>query len=88
MKAEAVLISWLDDSLSRQTPNLSRGSMIDVTDAGIESSHTSETGSEGNLTHRQAGFVDEFFRKVKTASLSHCNRRRSQMSQEQAAEMA
>jgi len=80
MKTEEVLISWQDIRLSHQTPDLSRCSMIDLADSGVEASYATEPSSEGNLTHWQPGLVDELLGKVQTARLSHRNRRRSQVS--------
>jgi len=61
--------------------------MIDLANTGVESSYASKAGGKGNLTHRQTGLVNELFGKVQTPCLSDGNRRCSQVSQEQAAEM-
>jgi hypothetical protein len=88
MKPEAILISRLDLRLARQAPDLSRGPMIDLLDAGVESPYATEPGGNGNLTHGQTGLVDELFCEVQTAGLSHSHRRRPQVSQEQASKMS
>src|SRR5580698_10659239 len=50
-KMEDVLILRLDRLLSRQPPNLSRRSLVGFADRSIESSHTTETCSQGQLAH-------------------------------------
>ena len=84
MKAEKVLIFRLDFLRSRQMPDLGRSSVVDLANAGIEPPDATESGSERDLTHGQAGFVDKLFRKVQTARLCHRNRGCSQVSQEKA----
>src|SRR5215472_2582964 len=63
-------------------------SMIEIVDSGIESANAAESRGEGNLTHRQASFIDELLDEMETAGLGDRERSRSQMSQEQAAKMA
>src|SRR5208283_4856517 len=48
-KTEQILIFGLALGLPGKTPYLRRGSMIDLTNAGIESAHASEARSYGNL---------------------------------------
>jgi hypothetical protein len=74
--------------LSRQTPDFGWSSMIDLANAGVEASHATEAGRERDLAHRQTGLIDQLFCKMQTSGLSHGNRRRSQVSQKQAAKMA
>ena len=50
-------------------PDLSWGSMIDLTDAGVESSNRPETGCHRNVTHMQIRLVDELLRKMQLARL-------------------
>src|SRR5437870_5904738 len=87
-KAEEVLIFRKDSCLPREPTDLSRGSMIDLADARVESSYATESRSQGDLSHRQPGFIDERFRKVQTAGVSHRTGRRTQVSEEEAAKMA
>src|SRR5437773_7375291 len=87
-KAEEVLIFRLDFCLPRQPADLSRSSVIDLADPGVESSYAAESRSQGNSRHRQPRFVDELFRKVQTAGLSHRTGRRPQVPEEEAAKMA
>src|SRR5207245_5365103 len=77
-KAEEVLILRKDGCLPREPTDLSRGSMINLADARIESSYATESRSQGNLSHRQPGFIDKLFRKVQTAGVSHRTGRRTQ----------
>src|SRR3989442_6175298 len=77
-KAEEVLIFRKDGCLPREPTDLSRGSMIDLTDACVESSYATETRSHRDLSYRQPRFVDELFCKLQTAGFSHRNRRRTQ----------
>src|ERR1039458_1424129 len=87
MKFKEVVIPRLRVLLSRQVPDLSRRSTIDLADACVESPHAAEAGSKRNLTHRQTRLVDELFRKVQTARVRHRHRRCPQVSQEQAPKM-
>jgi hypothetical protein len=87
MQAEQVLISRLNIRLSRQAPDLSRSSMIDVVYASVEASYTTEAGREGDLIHGQAGLVNELLRKVQAARVGYRNWRCPQVSQKQAAKM-
>jgi hypothetical protein len=61
MKFKEVVIPRLRVLLSRQVPDLSRRSTIDLADACVESPHAAEAGSKRNLTHRQTRLVDELF---------------------------
>lgn len=62
--------------------------MIGLTDGGIESSDATESRGKGDVAHRQSGFIDELFCKMQAAGMSHGDRRRSEMLEKKAAEMA
>jgi hypothetical protein len=85
---EKVLISGLDLHLVSQMPDFSRGSVIDPADIGVKSTYATKARSQRNLSHWQSRLVDKPLRKVQTPCLSHGNRRRPQVSQEQAAKVA
>lgn len=88
MKLKEVVIPGLHVLLSRQMPDLRRGSMVDLADPGVEAPHAAEARSQRNLAHGQTGLVDELLRKVQTARLGHRHRGRSQVAQEEAAKMS
>src|ERR1700690_709722 len=87
-EAEEIFVFQMDRGLVREASYLSRRAMVDLADAGVESAYATETRSEGNLTHRETGLVDELLRKVQTARLSYGQRCRAQVLKEQAAKMA
>ena len=87
MKLKEVVIARLHVLLFGQATDLSRGPKIDPADAGIESPHAAESRGQGNLIHWQTRLVDQLLREVQTARLSHRNRRRAQMLQEQTSKM-
>ena len=63
-------------------------SMIEVADGGVKTANAAEARGEGNLTHRQASFINEFLGEVEPAGLGDGERGGSQMSQEQSAKMS
>lgn len=87
MEFKEVVIPRLHVLPSRQMPDLSRSSMIDVADARVESAHAAEAGGKRDLTHGQTRLVDELLGKMQTARVGHRHRRCPQMSQEQASKM-
>ena len=74
----------LDRDLARQSPNLGRCSMIDFANTGVESPDAAEARGQRDLIHWQFRFIDQFFREVQTASLSHRDWSRAKMFQKQA----
>lgn len=62
-------------------------SMIEVADSRVETSNTAESRRRGNLIHRQMSLIDELLGKMKASRLSYRERIRSQVSEEQPAEM-
>src|SRR5580704_8310210 len=86
-KPEKILILRLHHLLPGQTPNLSRSSMVDLADSGVESSNAAKTGSEGNLTHGQIRLVEKLLCEVHLARPCHRTRRSSQVLEKQAAKM-
>ena len=84
MQAKDVVIIRLDLSPSRQPSNLGGRSMIDLADARVEPSNTTESRGQRNLTHWQIRFVDQFLCEMQAARLSHRNRSSAQMFQKQA----
>jgi hypothetical protein len=82
-----IVIFRLQRPLSSQTPNLSRSSVIDLADSGVESLNAAETRSEGNITHPQIRLVDRRLRKVHLARLSDRARRCPQVLRKQTTEV-
>src|SRR5208282_4540017 len=68
-------------------PDLSRGPMIDLADAGVEPSNTAEAGGQCHIAHPQICLVNELLRKVHLASFCHRARSRAQVLEKQATEV-
>ena len=62
--------------------------MIGFGDGGIEAANAAEARGNRDLTHRQTGVVNQLLGKMQTTRLRYRAGRRSQMLQEQAAQMA
>jgi hypothetical protein len=88
MELKEVITVRLHILLPRQAPELSRGSMIDLTDTRVKAPYAAEAGSQCNLAHGQPRFVDKFLGKVQPTRPRHRHRWCSEISQKQAAKMA
>ena len=87
-KAKQVLILRQCSFLVGEAPNLSWRSMIGLADARVESPYAAESGSKGNLDHRQTGFIDQFLREVQTVGVRYGAGCRAQMFEKQPAKVA
>lgn len=86
-KAEEVFIFWLDSLLVCKCPDLAWCPMVDLADGGVKAPHATEAGSYGDLRHREARFINEFFCEMQAASLSDSAGRCSEVPEKQPAEM-
>ena len=87
IETEHVLISRLSLLPPRQTPDLSRCSVIKLADARVEAPDTAESRGQGDLSHRQTGLIDQFLREMQAARLSYHHGGCTEMAQEQAPKM-
>jgi hypothetical protein len=58
--------------------------MVNVPDSGVKAPHATKAGGQGNLSHGQSCFIDEFLGEMETPGLSNRIWRRPQMLDEQA----
>ena len=87
-KPEDILIFRLQAGQAGKASNLGGRSLVNLANRSVETAGASEARSEGDLAHRQLRLIDKLFREVQTARLGYGTGRRSQMLDEQAAEMA
>src|ERR1700683_3467085 len=81
-KPKHVSVLLLRHCLPRELPDLTWRASVDIADAGVEASNTTETRSECDLSHRQVRFINQLFRKMQTSGVGDRFRRCPQMFKE------
>src|SRR5262249_47612493 len=87
-ESEPVAIWCRRVSPSRKPPELGRRPAVGTADLAVEPPQAAEAGSDRNLVEWQRGLVGELFCEVHAARQRDLERRRAEMVDEEAAEMA